>query len=162
MNEALKDFVLKDPKFRNCSGSASPGRHHYGIGGLKKHTFEVIQSCKLMAEQYGLSEEDKEDLMYAALYHDIGKTYDYTDDPIEKAPHYYLVHHIVRSALIWDEQAKKHEYPEERREKVLHAILAHHQLREWGSPVEPKTKIAWILHLADNVSARMDDGGQGK
>jgi 3'-5' exoribonuclease len=40
---------------------------------------------------------------------------------------------------------------------VLHNILAHHGQRAWGSPVAPATKEAWILHLADNLSARLDD-----
>lgn len=39
-------------------------------------------------------------------------------------------------------------------EEILHCILAHHCEKEWGSPVKPKTKEAWIVHLADQTSAR--------
>jgi 23S rRNA maturation-related 3'-5' exoribonuclease YhaM len=40
---------------------------------------------------------------------------------------------------------------------ITHNILSHHGMREWGSPVAPATKEAWILHLCDNMSARLDD-----
>jgi 3'-5' exoribonuclease len=42
-------------------------------------------------------------------------------------------------------------------EEVLHAILSHHGMRQWGSPVAPKSRLAWLLHLADSMSARMAD-----
>ena len=42
-------------------------------------------------------------------------------------------------------------------DEVLHAILSHHGRREYGSPVSPSTRIAWLLHLCDSISARMFD-----
>jgi 23S rRNA maturation-related 3'-5' exoribonuclease YhaM len=42
-------------------------------------------------------------------------------------------------------------------DSVLHAILAHHGRREAGSPVAPKSRIAWLVHLSDQISARMAD-----
>jgi 23S rRNA maturation-related 3'-5' exoribonuclease YhaM len=42
-------------------------------------------------------------------------------------------------------------------DKVLHCILAHHGCRAWGSPVAPSTREAWLVHLADAISARADD-----
>ena len=32
-----------------------------------------------------------------------------------------------------------------------------HGQREWGSPVMPKSRVAWLLHLSDGISARMAD-----
>lgn len=37
---------------------------------------------------------------------------------------------------------------------VTHCILAHHGRKEWGSPVEPQTIEALILHQSDMLSAR--------
>ena len=34
---------------------------------------------------------------------------------------------------------------------------AHHGIRAWGSPVSPNTQLAWLLHLSDNLSARLND-----
>jgi len=39
---------------------------------------------------------------------------------------------------------------------VLHCILSHHGRREWGSAVAPSSREAWLVHLADMKSARMD------
>jgi 3'-5' exoribonuclease len=37
---------------------------------------------------------------------------------------------------------------------ILHCMLSHHGRKEWGSPVEPTTNEAWILHSADMLSSR--------
>ena len=42
-------------------------------------------------------------------------------------------------------------------EDVLHVILSHHGNRLAGSPVAPKTREAWIIHLCDGISARLYD-----
>jgi 3'-5' exoribonuclease len=42
-------------------------------------------------------------------------------------------------------------------ERVTHNILSHHGQREWGSAVAPYSREAWILHLCDGLSARIDD-----
>ncbi len=73
------------------------------------------------------------------------------------ADHKFKIHHITRSALFFSECAKKYNLDADVTDRVIHNILSHHQRKEWGSPVEPKTKIAWILHLADSVSARLYD-----
>ena len=38
-------------------------------------------------------------------------------------------------------------------EEVSHVILAHHGRLEWGSPIEPQTPEALIVHQADMLSA---------
>lgn len=40
---------------------------------------------------------------------------------------------------------------------VTHCILAHHGRKEWGSPVEPQTLEALVLHQADMLSAKFGD-----
>ena len=106
---------------------------------------------------------DEAELFLACLYHDIGKTFDY--EPLNEeltnwkgSEHKRMIHHMSRSALIWSHAVSK--YPdlyEKYHDKVLHAILAHHGTRAWGSPVSPKSQVAWLLHLCDGISARMDD-----
>jgi len=67
-------------------------------------------------------------------------------------------------AIVWSkafDQFATHDsalFTPEMHDEVLHAILAHHNLREWGSPISPATRTAWLLHLCDSISARMDDG----
>lgn len=148
-------------EFHNSAGSStSEHSHHDYRGGLGEHTLEVLESSIEMADFYNLEYAEKRNLFFAALFHDYGKIFDYAWDGDNlkwvKTAHAKKIHHISRSAIKWQETAKDFNYPESGREEVLHAILAHHQLREWGSPVEPQTKIAWILHNCDNMSARID------
>lgn len=157
----LANFVLKNDDFYLWSGSGHQGQHHYGDGGLSKHVWEVVKLQE--ANIKFLAQVDKSpnrcDAFFAALFHDIGKLYDYSkiDGVWQKNIHCRKFHHISRSALVWNEESKKIGYPEENREEVLHAILSHHGQRDWGSPVAPATNLAWLLHLCDGISARTED-----
>lgn len=184
----VANFYLDDPRFLIWSGSPKSHQHHYGNGGLAKHTLDTI-TIALNNAKYFLAKykddpvkKDSIDLIavfFAALYHDAGKMYDYErviPEPTTStevldshnwvqwtsAPHKRLIHHISRSGIIWTEAVDKIPEPlnfvrEHYFEDVLHAILAHHGSREWGSPVAPKTRLAWLVHLADQMSARMED-----
>lgn len=168
----IAKYILGDERFPMWSGSGYPNQHHYGIGGLLRHTSEVVELCFIMKEHYeGVHVIDSVELYLAALFHDSGKMYDYEyvagdDVPDERywrsAPHKRMIHHISRSATMWTEAnllaaLKDVGIERESRDNVLHAILAHHTKREHGSPVAPKTRVAWLLTLCDNISARMDD-----
>ena len=100
-------------------------------------------------------------LFLAALYHDAGKLYDYVpmDDTLEEwesTDHKRIIHHISRSAVMWTEACERSKISVYH-EAVLHAILSHHGLRQFGSPVAPKSRVAWLVHYCDSISARMDD-----
>ena len=167
----IVNVVLQDWRFPIWSGSSKPHQHHYGQGGLVIHTAEVVKLClennKLFDNQI-----NQTILFLAALFHDVGKMWDYepvrsslTDNCVEfneyldwkGTSHKRHIHHISRSALVWQSAAKEKYMSDGQIDEVLHAILAHHGQREWGSPVSPNTKLAWMLHLCDGISARMDD-----
>ena len=172
---AVSSLVLDDPRFILWSGSSKPFQHHYGKGGLVIHTAEVVQLCLLNNNMLSSSIENpiinERQLFLAALYHDIGKCWDYEptnpDYSEWKGTHHKRhIHHISRSSLVWQQAATQTLDPTNRsdfafiesyRDEILHAILAHHGLREWGSPVLPNTRLAWMLHLCDGISARMND-----
>jgi 3'-5' exoribonuclease len=40
--------------------------------------------------------------------------------------------------------------------KLRHIVLAHHGRKEWGSPVEPMTPEALLVHHADDLDAKLD------
>ena len=151
-------YVLNDRLFTDASGSSkSKHAHHYGEGGLLRHTYEVIATSMEMAEFYFFSDIEKEILFFAALYHDYGKIFDYEeiDGEFVKTDHAKKIHHITASAIRWNIWAGDLVNPEVQYE-VTHAILAHHQLQEWGSPISPQSRPAWVLHNCDSISARLD------
>lgn len=172
----LATYVLNNPKFPIWSGSGKPGQHHYGYGGLSQHVLEVaeiglvnreyyVKNKSYYVKNYELSEEK---IFLACVYHDAGKMWDYTpeynnNDDYEKVDyniwsktqHSRNIHHVSRSASLWSQVAKDVEEPFF--DEILHAILSHHGQRAWGSPVAPNSRLAWLLHLSDSMSARLDD-----
>lgn len=160
----LIDVIVNTPDFECWSGSAISCHHHYGDGGLARHTYEVVKLCLESAASLNCQDMNKEELFLAALYHDIGKLYDYekVNGVWQGTLHKRMIHHISRSAITWshawrDYESKTQSISVNYHDSVLHAILAHHGSRQYGSPVAPKSQVAWMLHLCDGISARMDD-----
>lgn len=174
--EPYVEPVLKDPSFSTWSGAGKPIHHHYGDGGLVKHTYEVWMLARSIREiyrgynvdPYTASDINLPELFISVVWHDYGKIWDYQKDKNgvwgKHDNHARQIHHISRSAIEFE---KHYEYlmtqtlfmdnPYIKRDNIIHNILSHHGMREWGSPVSPATREAWILHLADNMSARLDD-----
>ena len=159
----LSEAVLGNPDFAVWSACVGT-KHHYGRGGLQEHTHEVVVLCLANRDLFvgGGHVVSARTLFLAALFHDIGKLRDYvpadeTMDNWTAAPHKRTIHHISRSALMWAQAIRDTGCCADVEDEVLHAILAHHGQRAFGSPVFPKTREAWLLHLCDNLSARMDD-----
>lgn len=173
----ISAVVISDPRFELWSGSGKAHQHHYGKGGLIRHTYEVVNLCLANMQALDLLDIDPIEIYLSALFHDCGKMWDY--EPIYKdvsdprknesklitdycdwtgTSHKRLIHHISRSALRWNEACSQYSFKYGKyADSVTHNILSHHGCREYGSPVAPKTKAAWLLHLCDGISARMDD-----
>lgn len=163
----LAEIVLSDPAFALCTGSVGAGKHHAGDGGLQQHTWEVVKLC-LSSREIVLGYKpdhdiDKETLFLAALYHDMGKCLDYLPGVTYNGhhhngwystPHSRTINHINRSAIEWS-RAARGVVSIDMENEVLHAILAHHG--DYGSSLLPKSRVAWILHTCDQMSARMND-----
>lgn len=171
--DQLAKVVLESPRFDIWSGSSKPTQHHYGKHGLTIHTHEVVNLCMEIPHTLCVQVNTIE-LFLSAVFHDCGKMFDYKPARGDFAgsidynnwvgtDHKRLIHHVSRSALIWqaawDNAASNNicDRDPELVDRVLHNILSHHGQRQWGSPVMPKTKEAWLLHLCDGISARMND-----
>ena len=177
----LATHVLNDDRFYIWSGSGKVGQHHYGYGGLAQHVLEVFEIALAVRNYYVESKDDyvkncllsEEKVFLACIFHDAGKMWDY--QPIqnilnlpgltptvtinynewEKTQHSRNIHHVSRSASLWSQVAK--DIDQTFFDEILHAILSHHGQRAWGSPVAPNSRLAWLLHLSDSMSARLDD-----
>lgn len=161
--EKLSKAVLGNTKFKEWP--ASIDKHQCEPGGLAKHTREMWELAVSTVATLKSERVDMATVFLAILYHDVGKLYDYESVPSERAStptweksdHCRLIHHISRSALIWGMESAKLDPYNRFHDSVLHCILSHHGCREWGSPVAPKTREAWLVHMVDMMSARMDD-----
>ena len=101
--------VLDDPCFETWSGAGKLIHHHYGDGGLLKHTHEVFTYCSLIAAQYNgdcidnTKRLNENELFISVIWHDYGKIWDYqkNDNGVwgKHNNHARQIHHISRSAL---------------------------------------------------------------
>lgn len=154
---ALWKCFLDDDAFIARFRAAPAGKrwHHAYIGGLIEHTRTVIRICELLAGLYPYVDRDL--LLTAALFHDIGKVeelsadlaFDYTDEG-RLIGHLFLGLQRVRGYI-----DTIPDFPTALANPLLHGILAHHGETE-SSPVVPMTREALILHHADNMDAQLN------
>ena len=160
-NEKLRTlaerFFVEDPAFIKTfkAHSAAKTVHHGFVGGLLEHTLSVAKLCDFYCTRYSVLNRDL--LIAAALFHDIGKTKelsefpenDYTDDG-------QLLGHIVIGTIMVDEQIKTIPgFPAKTASEIKHCILAHHGEFEYGSPKKPALAEAMALNFADNTDAKL-------
>lgn len=144
---ALNHKVLGDPLFQVSPGGSE--HHHNYPHGLVIHVNEVMQNVLRMTEG-----KPSDALITAVIWHDFMKTKDYGLDgeKVTKLPYRKLINHVAGSAMEFHQAAYGILAPKER-EEIEHLLLSHHGRKEWGSPVEPATAEAFILHAADMMSA---------
>jgi len=130
--------------------------HHAYRGGFLEHITKMAEVGRLVARAYGANE----DLVLAGVVlHDIGKLQElayeggagsYTRDG-------NLVGHIALGLMMVREAcASISGFPIELRSQIEHMIASHHGVREYGSPVEPKTIEAFILASIDELDAKLN------
>jgi 3'-5' exoribonuclease len=135
---------------------AAKAHHQAYLGGLLEHTLNVMELAHQIAATYeGL---DSDLLLTGALFHDIGKIYEFRYDvAIDYSDAGRLLGHIVIGTdLIHDRIKTVPGFPDPLRLKLLHMIISHHGKYEWQSPKRPKFVEAAILHQADYLDAEVD------
>lgn len=145
----LCEYFIEDDLWKNTRGS-STGHHSYQ-GGLIVHTAEVMEIALQMAESSVL-QANKDYIITAVLWHDIGKEHDYYADG-QKTAHYSLIRHLSKSYAQFYMFATQRGVDDKAIEAIGHIILSHHGRKEWGSPIEPETTEAYIVHYADMLSS---------
>jgi 3'-5' exoribonuclease len=146
--------VLSDPRFAEAPGGAN--HHHNYKGGLADHTLEVAEMAMLFCRALELEKR----ALIAAIFHDYGKVLEYKIhhnidgqlESISTTPFKDTVAHIPYSWEFFRFTASEAGLDGVEIEEISHAILAHHGRKEWGSPVEPRTPLAFALHSADMLS----------
>ena len=136
--------------------SAAKTVHHGFVGGLLEHTLSVVRLCDYYAKAYPVINRDL--LLTAAMCHDIGKTREISEFPInDYTDEGQLLGHIMIGAeMVHDEVKQIPGFPVNIENELKHCILAHHGEYEYGSPKKPALVEAAALNLADNTYARME------
>jgi 3'-5' exoribonuclease len=144
-----------------CVGGLT--NHHTAIGDLVFHIVSVCEAAVKLGEMYNSIYGyivDLDLLIAGALIHDIGKIFDFVisdEGVVQYEARACLSGHIVagieelaKAAVRLDKDTRSEEYL-----KLRHLIASHHGKLEFGSPVEPATPEAFILHTADITDAEM-------
>jgi 3'-5' exoribonuclease len=134
---------------------AARSMHQAYVGGLLEHTLNVVRLCQTVALLYPEVERDL--LITGALLHDIGKVEEYEIKAgIEITDPGRLLGHVVMGySLVTEIVRGLDNFPEEKALRLRHMLLSHHGQLEWGSPKQPKTLEACILHHCDNLDGQV-------
>jgi 3'-5' exoribonuclease len=173
--------IFDTPEF--LTHPASLSHHHAYEGGLLAHTVEVcdiaLGMSSLTCNKNLTKPWAKHDILIAAaLFHDFCKVREYekihfkTEEPpscrhlevytfsgmsssyVKRSSLLGNHAHIIDGTIEFTLAARESGVDEAVIEQIQHCILAHHGRREWGSPVEPQTLEALLLHQADLLSAQ--------
>ncbi len=134
---------------------AASKNHHEYVSGLIQHTVGMLNIAKSLCLLYPTLNAD---LLYAGIIlHDIGKVVELSGPVL---PTYTLkgklLGHISICQAMIKETADKLGVEGEEVTLLQHMVLSHHGKNEYGSPVLPLIKEAEMLHLIDNIDARMN------
>ena len=158
-----------EDRFRRAAGARNV--HHARRGGLVEHVAQMFRAANAIAATYPALNRDL--LLAGVLFHDAGKMWEnsFPKEGLQMPYDLYgeLLGHISIGAelvnRLWHKmrqekafEAWKEISPDSDlvRLHLLHLVIAHHGERSFGSPVEPKTPEAWVLHLIDNLDAKLE------
>ena len=159
---ALLFAFLDDPELQPAflRAPAAKSIHHAFPGGLCEHTLSVLQLGWRICDHY--PQLDRDLVTAGCLLHDYGKAKEISPEPgFEYTDEGKLVGHLVLTCqLIREKAASIPDFPRELEWRVTHLIAAHHGRYEYGSPKEPVTLEAMVVHAVDELDTRVSSFGQ--
>ncbi|MBV1708470.1 MAG: HD domain-containing protein [Erysipelothrix sp.] len=133
-----------------------PRNHHDFLGGLATHVVAMIDLADEVCKRYEILNRDL--LIAGILTHDLGKIIELSGPVLtEYTMQGKLLGHISMMQSIVHELALTKNWQDSHQITCLrHMILSHHGQYEYGSPVLPMVAEAEVLHLIDNLDARLN------
>lgn len=160
------DLFFGDDAFRVQfeRAPASTRGHHAKIGGLLLHVFEVTNIARQIARTMG-GRISQDLVVTGALLHDVGKVeaYEIGAGGFTTTVCGQLLGHVVLGSLMLERRATARAAAggpvctDAQLMELHHMILSHHGSLEFGSPVQPMTVEAEVVHWADEASAKATD-----
>lgn len=133
---------------------AAVRNHHEFASGLLHHTVSMADLGEAIANLY--PSVDRDMLIAGILLHDLGKTLELSGPIIPKYTlegkligHISITHAEIRKSI----EALK--INSETATLLSHMVLSHHGKYEYGSPVLPLTREAYLLSVIDDLDAKM-------
>jgi 3'-5' exoribonuclease len=156
----LKEFRDDPTRFGPfCQGPAAKSIHHAWVGGLLEHTLSLARNVDALAPNYPALDRDL--LICACAFHDVGKTLEISSDPgFEYTTDGKLWGHIYMGARLVDRLCDDIPgFPEEKRRHLVHIVLSHQGDRSegFGSAADPATPEAIFFHHLDNLDAKVQN-----
>lgn len=136
---------------------AAKSIHHSFIGGLLYHTTTMVQIGEKLLPIYPFL--DRNILLAGIILHDLDKTEEMVADEFGVEDYTLkgnLLGHLVTGATHIDRIGKEAGIDEEIIIVLEHLVLSHHNKAEFGSPRSPVIPEAELLHLIDNIDAKMN------
>lgn len=159
--------------------TAATTQHHTRLGELVVHTMEVVELSKRVAEYFNSVYEEQfiniPLLLASAILHDLEKINE-LDVNLSSGKTSYTAHSSLSTHIMdilsdvditvyqlgLGYQSQENDKTEEQltleREAISllkHCLASHHGKLEYGSPIAPNIPEAYILNLADELSAEM-------
>jgi len=134
---------------------AATRNHHEYTGGLATHVVGMLRVGKAISQLYPMLNRDL--VIAGILVHDMGKIEELTNSivPDYSTEGRLLGHISIMQAKVF-ETANQLGLSDEDILLLRHMILSHHGEYEFGSPVLPMIPEAEVLHMIDNLDARME------
>lgn len=133
---------------------AAVKNHHEFASGLLFHTVSMLDLASAIQNLY--NDVDRDLLLTGVILHDIGKTIELSGPVATK---YTLEGKLLGHITIMVSEirfvAEKHNIHSDIPVLLEHMILSHHGEQDFGSPVPPLTREAFILHAVDDLDAKM-------
>ena len=159
-NEHLRELFMlmaSDTEFWEAFSSAPAAKsmHHGRIGGLLEHSIQCLRVARSLVDLYPV---DRDKLFFGAIFHDVGKIeelswggggFAYTTEGRLQG-HVVLGDRIVASFI-----KQLPDFPKDLGLEISHILLSHQGEMEYGSPQQPKTIEALLVHIIDNLDARL-------
>lgn len=141
---------------------AATRNHHAFVGGWLEHVLGVTHNALWLAERYRAMYPDLQppldkDLVVAgAILHDIGKLQEiaWNTTGAEYTASGNLIGHMLQGRDIVRDAAAGRNLPDDTLLRLEHIIISHQRLPEWGSPKQPMTPEALLVHYADDIDAK--------
>ena len=138
--------------------------HDAVLHGLAHHTFKMLESAERIADIYA-DHIDRNLLIAGVILHDIGKIKEFELSETGLVKDYTkegaAIGHSVLGANLVSEEARALGFSPEKILLITNILYSHHGKGEYGAAAKPATLEALLVHLIDEMDAKVTTGIEG-